>query len=234
MRAVAFDLGDTLVEYEGLPLSWEAHYPDALAKLADYLRIAPTTEQIARACAVLRRYNTRLNPRTAEATFSTILDDLRVSFAHDAAVEEIAAAMAFFDVFRQRLRGFPDVRPVLEHLRNDGIKIAVFTDVPYGMPRELVLDDVRQTSLSDLFNVFVTSRDVGWRKPSPRTLQAVGEQLGCTPNEMSYIGNERKDIEAALAYGCRAILLHRTGVRPNWGQHISITSLTELRTALTG
>jgi hypothetical protein len=31
MKALAFDLGDTLVEYEGLPLSWEAHYPEALA-----------------------------------------------------------------------------------------------------------------------------------------------------------------------------------------------------------
>jgi hypothetical protein len=28
MKAFAFDLGDTLVEYEGVPLNWEEHYPE--------------------------------------------------------------------------------------------------------------------------------------------------------------------------------------------------------------
>jgi putative hydrolase of the HAD superfamily len=232
MKVIAFDLGDTLVEYEGLPLSWEAHYPDALAKLADFLRIAPTAEQVTQACAALRQYNTRINPRTHEVPFSIILDELLLRFGHGAAVEEIGAATAFFHVFRQRLRCFPDVRTTLEGLRDGGTKIAVFTDVPYGMPRELVLDDVRQTSLTDLFDVFITSRDIGWRKPSPVTLKAIAERLSCEADAMTYVGNERKDIDAALAFGCRSILLDRRGPPKDWGQYRSISSLTELRNAL--
>ena len=37
MKAVAFDLGDTLVEYAGLPPSWEAHYDAALKMLAEFI-----------------------------------------------------------------------------------------------------------------------------------------------------------------------------------------------------
>ncbi len=36
MKAIAFDLGDTLVEYEGMPLSWVEHYPEALRNLAAF------------------------------------------------------------------------------------------------------------------------------------------------------------------------------------------------------
>jgi putative hydrolase of the HAD superfamily len=232
MKVIAFDLGDTLVEYEGLPLSWEAHYPDALKNLGSFLHVMPTAEQITRACAVLRQFNTRLNPRMEEVPFSAILAELLPCFGYDTAIGEMGAATAFFDVFRQRLRCFPDARTTLEDLRDDGLKIAVFTDVPYGMPRELVLDDVRQTSLSGLFDAFLTSRDVGWRKPSHPTLKAVADQLGCGADAMTYVGNERKDIEAALAFGCRSILLNRRGSPSDWGQHRTIASLTELQTVL--
>jgi putative hydrolase of the HAD superfamily len=232
MKVVAFDLGDTLVEYEGLPLSWEAHYPDALKKLGAFLQVLPTAEQIAQACAVLRRFNTRLTPRMEEVPFAVMLAELLPCFGCDGAIEERDAAAAFFTVFRQRLRCFPDARATLVGLRDDGIKVAAFTDVPYGMPRELVLEDVRHTPLCDLFDVFLTSRDVGWRKPSPRTLKAVADQLGCGANAMTYVGNERKDIDAARAFGCRSILLDRQGSPKDWGQHRSIASLTELRTAL--
>jgi hypothetical protein len=33
--AVGFDLGDTLCEYAGVPLSWEREYPAALASVAE-------------------------------------------------------------------------------------------------------------------------------------------------------------------------------------------------------
>ncbi len=52
---LAFDLGDTLVEYAGLPLSWEAHYPDALARLASVVEVGPTPEMMTSACSVHQR-----------------------------------------------------------------------------------------------------------------------------------------------------------------------------------
>ena len=76
MKAIAFDLGDTLVEYAGVPLSWEAHYPEALGNLAAFLGLTTTPDRLARACAVLRRYNTRISPREGEVSFALILGEI--------------------------------------------------------------------------------------------------------------------------------------------------------------
>jgi putative hydrolase of the HAD superfamily len=229
MKALAFDLGDTLVEYEGLPLSWETHYPDALTCLAKFVGTNPSPAMIDSAISALRPYNTRINPRELEVPFSEILSKLLACFGIAETMDELSCAEAFFSHFRQRIRCFPDTAGLLHLARKRGQTIGVFTDVPYGMPRQLVLEDVRVSGLSDAVDVLMTSRDAGFRKPSPRTLAALSVPLRCGPDEMVYIGNEQKDIEAALAYGCEAVLLDRSGLRPRWGQHKTISSLTELR-----
>lgn len=228
MKAIAFDLGDTLVEYEGLPLSWEQHYPEALAQLAAFFGTPPSEADLAHGCAVLRRYNTRLNPREHEVAFAAILSELRPDLGASAARNELAAATAFFRIFRQRLRCFADTKAALARLRGQGWRIGVFTDVPYGMPRELVLEDVMTTGLTPAFDVLLTSRDAGFRKPSAQTLRLLAEKLGCSAEEMAYVGNEKKDIDAARAFGCEAVLLDRPGLSPAWQQQRTIRSLAEL------
>jgi putative hydrolase of the HAD superfamily len=153
-----------------------------------------------------------------------LLDSWEVSTASNDSV----CAEAFFAVFRQRLRCFPEVGTVLRAAHSRGHRIGVFTDVPYGMPRDLVIEDVKAAGLREWVDVLVTSCDAGYRKPSPRTLEAVAAAFHCGPEQMVYVGNEHKDIEAALAFGCEAVLLDRLGIRPNWGQHRTISTLTEL------
>jgi phosphoglycolate phosphatase-like HAD superfamily hydrolase len=59
-------------------------------------------------------------------------------------------------------------------------------------------------------------------------LRRLAEKLECSPHEMFYVGNERKDVEAAKAFGCAAILLDRAAHRHAWGQDRTIASLKEL------
>ena len=228
MKVIAFDLGDTLVEYEGVPLSWEAHYPAALAELAAHLKIEPKERHIEDACAVLRRHNTRLHPREHEISFAIVLDQLLRVFESGDGVEELPCATAFFRVFRKKLRCFPDTITALAGLRQRQIKVGVFTDVPYGMPRELVLEDIGATAVGGFFDALLTSRDVGFRKPAPATLLRLAEALSCAACEMTYVGNERKDIEVARACGCQAVLIDRTKHGNDWGQDRTIGSLSEL------
>ncbi len=227
-KAIVFDLGDTLVEYEGVPLSWEAHYDDALRNLALALNATLDAEQLAVGCEVLRRYNTRLNPRETETSFREIVTALLERWRIACDADELTCAKSFFSVFRQRLRAFPDTRPTLARLRAQGLKIAVFTDVPYGMARELVLEDVRDAALEDSIDVLLTSRDAGRRKPAPATLVRVAAELGCGVHELVHIGNERKDIDVARAVGCPSILIDRHARNPDWKQDRTIHTLAEL------
>lgn len=229
MKAIAFDLGDTLVEYDGLPLNWEAHYPEALRELANYLEIAVDASLLDAGSAVLRKYNTRLHPREREIAFSTILGELCAAWKIRARpLPEHQATRVFFKTFQQRLRSFPETAAALQSLRREGYRIGIFTDVPYGMPRELVLEDVAQAGLVGLYDVLLTSRDVGYRKPSPPTLTALAVAMDCPPAGLLHVGNEKKDIEVALALGSRAVLINRSEKNPNWGQHRTIRSLREL------
>ncbi len=232
VTAVGFDVGDTLVEYEGLPLSWVAYYGAALRELANHLGITATDAQLARGADVLRRYNTRLNPRDHEVPFRRILDEIASEFGVPAPADELPAARPFFDVFRQRLRAFPDAWPMLDRLRQRGVQVGCFTDVPYGMPREFVLEDIERAKLSDVIDVVITSREAGFRKPAAATLARIAAELGATRETFLYVGNEEKDIIAANAFGCRSVLLDRTGAAPMWGQSATIRSLSELERLL--
>lgn len=228
MKVVAFDLGDTLVEYEGVPLNWEAHYPEALANLASCFGVPLLAPQVDACCAVLRRYNTRINPRENEVSFAEILTELLRLLEVDRDVDELGCATAFFRVFRQKLRCFPDTCEVLSALREKQWKIGVFTDVPYGMPRELVLEDVGATAVGHLFDALVTSRDIGFRKPAPATLERLAHVLSCDLKEMIYVGNEKKDVEVARACGCESVLIDRSKRGQDWGQDRTISVLSEL------
>ena len=228
LRAVAFDLGDTLVEYEGLPPSWENLYPAALEQLARYVGRPAAEHQIQNACAVLKCHNTRLNPRTNEVDFSTILGELLNAFGAKFQGNIEDAATAFFSVFRQRLRCFPDACERLQSLRQSGVRIGVLTDVPYAMPRRLVLEDMEAAGVLGLVDEVVTSVDAGVRKPSPAGLALLASRLNVRPSEIIFVGNEKKDIEVGIAFGCEAVLLDRNHVVPDWKQHRTITTLAEL------
>lgn len=228
MQAIAFDLGDTLIEYAGLPPSWAQYYGEALTALAGHLGVTPHPGQIGRGSAVLRGYNTRLHPREREVSFATILAELLPCFGVTKAVDELACARAFFDVFRKRLHCFDDVKPALEGLKARGQKLGVFTDAAYGMPREFIIEDIQLAGLDGFFPAIFTSVDVGFRKPAAETLQRVARELGSKPRDLIHVGNEEKDVLAAKAAGCRSVVIDRNDQRPSWGQDRTIKSLLEL------
>jgi putative hydrolase of the HAD superfamily len=229
MRAAVFDLGDTLLEYEGLPLSWEVHYSAAIQALADVIGIAPSAVQITAACTALRRFNTRLYPRTDEVRFADdILPVLTETLGYFCPANADAVTEAFFSVFRQRLRCFPESVERLVRFRREGVRTGILTDVPYGMPRRLVLEDIVASGILPLIDDVVTSVDAGARKPSTAGLALLATHLEVEPSEIMYVGNEKKDVEVALAFGCEAVLIQRVGQAPDWGQHRTISNLDRL------
>ena len=229
---VGFDLGETLVEYEGVPLDWQREYPRALAALASLWDGKLSRAQAEAGSAVLRRHNTRLAPRRHEVESATILGGLLDALdapAGEARPSLDAAADAFFDVFQRRARAYSDVAPALEALEAAGTAVGVLTDVPYGMPRRLVLRDLSAAGLDRLAASLLTSSETGVRKPDPAGFEALARRLGCSPDGMLFVGNEQKDVLGAKAAGMTAALLWRgDSPVPPWGHDLTLASLAEL------
>jgi len=228
--AIGFDLGDTLCEYAGVSLSWDGEYPLALAAVAKRCEQELTEERLTSGIRLLSRYNTRLTPREQEREYAAehIFEELLTEWGSPR--ECLAASISeFFGHFRQTLRAFPESAGVLHRLHEHGVPTGILTDVPYGMPRALVVEDLSLAALPISSRRLLTSTTVGHRKPHPAGFMALADELGVSCDRLIYIGNERKDVEGANAAGCGSVLVWRAKREPPaWGQAFTIRSLEQL------
>jgi putative hydrolase of the HAD superfamily len=227
IRAIGFDLGETLLTYRDTPPSWASCYHASLSAVAEACEFSPTDIQFADAETILAGYNTRINPRTeevpAEQIFRRVLEPWQLSPEHiHTAIE------AFFHFFQRNLVVYPEVHETLASLRQRGFKIGVLTDVAYGMPRPFVQNDLANAGLDPLVDVLLTSVDVGFRKPDPRGFLALAKALAVHPTEMIYIGNEPKDVIGANAAAVFSVLIDRDHLLPQHGQRTTVHSLAEV------
>src|SRR5262245_11304630 len=135
IRAIGFDLGDTLLHYRDVPLNWTALYPAALSAVAAACRTDPSAAQFEAAERILLHHSTRVRPRNHEIPAATIMAQILEAWQLDPTKYCERAIESFFSFFQQQMICYPDAVPTLTRLRGRGFKIGVLTDVPYGMPR---------------------------------------------------------------------------------------------------
>ncbi len=225
-KAIGFDLGETLIHYVGLPLNWQALYPEALARVSEACSHPVTDAEMKAGQGVLAHYNTRLYPRVEEVTAERILREVLTEWGLSTAADTNRIEDVFFGFFQQTYAVYPDTTAALKELRNAGIKIGVLTDVPYGMPRRFVDRDL--VPIADNIDATLTSVEANCRKPHPSGYLALAQRLGSEPCDMVYVGNEEKDIIGANEAGLFSVLIDRNGSGTDFGQDKTISSLEEL------
>jgi putative hydrolase of the HAD superfamily len=105
-------------------------------------------------------------------------------------------------VARRRLQPYPNVREVLERLREE-FALAVVTDAQSAWARA----ELHQVGLSDLFDPIVVSGDHGFRKPDPRLFAIALDALGVAPQQAVYVGNDMyRDIHGARQVGMGTVM----------------------------
>ena len=228
IRAVGFDLGETLLFYRDAPLNWASLYPSALSAVAGACRMTPSAAQFEAAREILIRHNTRIVPRTREVPAETVMSLILRSWDLDPSAYCDRAIESFFTFFQQQLCCYPDSVPTLTLLRERGFKTGILTDVPYGMPRAFVQRDLERTGISTLIDTVLTSVESGVRKPETGGYLALAERLGVQPHEMLYVGNEPKDVIGANHAGLHSVLLDREGTGGQHGQHFTLSTLSGL------
>ena len=220
IKAVAFDLGGTLVNY---PLYWRPLYRPALKKAEQDCNIALTEEMLTAACDILMKYNVRENPRKYEVTSDVIFAEILTVWRCRADIDKIKTA--FFSFFNAE--PFPEAREALLWLKQRNIKTGILTDAAYGMDNKFTLQGI--SSFSDLIDFFVSSIDAGYRKPHSAGYLKLLEHFGVSPDEMLYIGDEEKDIVGANNLGMISVLVNRSDTQKDFGQSYTVNTLNEIQ-----
>jgi putative hydrolase of the HAD superfamily len=140
------------------------------------------------------------------------------------------AIKAFFEFFQRSVIIYPDTVEVLEYLKDNGYKIGILTDVPTGMPTEIIIEDIE--SFKDKIDYFLSSIDCGFRKPNKRGIEILSKNFRTDIKHIVFVGDEEKDVQAAKNAGVTSILINRNEASKNYSEDIQIKSLVELTTFL--
>jgi len=224
IKAVAFDIGNTLVRYTS-PLNWKALYRPALLEVMDRCGVENTEERVLLASRVLSKYNTRENLREHEVDSQVIFEEV-FQLWHVPADRIPSAKDAFYGYFQQGAVCFPEAEGTLKSLLESGLGLGALTDVAYGMDNRYSLRDI--APVRAYFHTILTSVDVGFRKPHPAGYLQLAKALHIMPSEMGYVGDEEKDIAGANRVGAVSICIDRAGGRPDFGQRYTISTLSQL------
>ncbi len=230
IRAVVWDIDDTLYDYTGSDRAAALRHFEAEGVLAGY----PSPE------AALVRWDTVMRASydrflAGELSFSAMrrlrtreflggpMSDAEADrwFAGYLACRELADAL------------FPDVLPALDALAGSYRFGLLSNSNGPQQDRKLRVLGVRER-----FEVLLCSDELGFAKPAPEAFHAACAALGLPPEEVAHVGDQPEtDAAAAHAAGLHGVWLDRSGagVRParSGGPH-RITGLSELPALLAG
>jgi HAD superfamily hydrolase (TIGR01509 family) len=135
------------------------------------------------------------------------------------------------DVFAGEVRLFADTLAVLRQLADDGFRLGIVTDSNHFVVGQLV-----NTPGCPPIEVVITRDEAGARKPSPLGIQRALAELGLTPADAVYVGDNPIDIRAAHDAGVRVFGIttgaaHRDDLLPH-GPHAVLDALSELHAHL--
>jgi HAD superfamily hydrolase (TIGR01509 family) len=117
------------------------------------------------------------------------------------------------EIFRERylphLKPFPQVRPLLERIRGDGMRLMVASSSPQDeLQRSLDLAGV-----ADLVEGASSGSDGGRSKPDPDVVRAALGKLGLAAGEVVMLGDTPYDVQAAAKVGVGVIAFRCGGFR---------------------
>ena len=224
IKAIVFDIGQTLVEYNK-PLNWSKLYRPAFESIADKCGYTFSDSHYEHAGRVLTQYNTRVNPRDYEVTSDQIFREILSGM--DIPMKDIEKVkLHFYSYFRQGASLYPEVEETLKKLSDKGVLVGTLSDVAYGMDNIFALEDIKE--IIKYIDYPFTSNDVGYRKPRAEGLKLLAAKMQIDMNEMAFVGDEEKDIMCAANAGVYSVLINRSSEVKNYGQDKEVKSLDEL------
>ena len=208
-RVILFDLGNTLVEYYPRR-QWPLIVFETIAQVRDYLHSKDLLDVTAEA---LWRNVEKERHDPPDFRVIPLVDRLARIFALNNIQDGIKHQMcrSFLKPIFARGRIYDDTFGCLDYLRQQGFKIGIVSNTPWGSDGALWREELKKLGLFDKVDEAIFCTDVGWRKPARQIFDFTLTKFSAAVNECLFIGDDpRWDIEGPRAIGMDAILLDRT------------------------
>jgi putative hydrolase of the HAD superfamily len=225
MKAVVFDFGNTLAS-SGLPLNWQIFYREALSAVLSVAGTEISSPNLQAGEKILLKYNTRVNERDYEISADTIFTELFNEWNINGLSALKPAKDAFYSYFSKKTELYPETESILKELKNKNIKIGVLTDTAYGADTEYLTASI--PGLLPYIDVFLSSTDVGYRKPNVKGYLQIIKEFKIQPAEFLFVGDEHKDIIGANKVNMVSVLVNRSNEKVDYGQKYTVNSLIDI------
>ena len=215
IRAVVFDLGDTLVTQEPLVGSVSNRLGAAAvaAIMRAFAETPPTAGQLAESLgealhdAVAEAYRTECALPDVRQIFREVFD--RFDWEPTAELLDLMLP-AYFKPWFDAMTADEQAAPVLSLLRTAGLSTGLIANLIYG--DELLRARLSKLRILNQLDTLVLSTETGWFKPHPAAFREAQQRLGITADEGLMVGDDWEfDVQAPQRMGMRAIWLRRDG-----------------------
>ena len=219
VRAITFDIGGTLIT----PWPSVGHIYAEVAAVHGHARLAPDllNQRFAKA------WKARKDFQHTEAQWAELVDATFLGLIN------AIPSRTFFPQLFQRFaqpnawRIFDDVRPALDALRSQGVRLGAISN--WDQRLRPLLTGLR---LADYFECLVISCEIGCSKPARAAFDHAAKLLALAPGTLLHIGDSPEmDVQGARAAGFAALLLDRSAREASLGTIRSLVDLPKLCSA---
>ncbi len=212
LKAILFDLGNTLVDYGALGKPIWPIWREGLKRVYGLLQrrrmsglpsLFTFTEL---ALDVLEKYEEAEDHRVV--TIEIRLRDMFAGLGQELdesllsmVIEELMSPM----LTKGELNG--EAIPVLESLKERGFNQGLVSNLPWGAPAYMWRKELERLNIRHYFESVVFCADVGYRKPNPLIFEVCLEELDVSRYEALFVGDSQEvDILGAQGVGMKAVL----------------------------
>ena len=216
LKAFAFDAYGTLFDVLSVTALCERLFPGRGAALAQLWRLKQLQYSMLR--SLMGRHR----------DFWRLTEDGLVYACKSLGLELTAdARAALLDAYLV-LAAFPDVKPGLEALKRQGLRLAVLSN---GEPRMLEAA-ARSAGILPLLDHIVSVEEVKIFKPSPRVYNLATERLGVCNAELGFVSSNSWDVAGAASAGLTTLWIQRSAAEPpeelGFGAERVVHTITDL------
>jgi FMN phosphatase YigB (HAD superfamily) len=238
LKAVLFDLDDTLLDWSGFKSDWETMELKHLDQVVQFIHTEGHN------LGDVQAYSAEFRSRTT-AAWAAARTSLRAPNLGTVLVEAAVALGVPANALDMRrcleayqwgaVEGtcvFPETPEVLRLLHENGIQVGIVTNAYQPMWQRDV--EIQTHGLLDFFpNCRISAADIGYLKPHPAIFQAALHCCGAKADETVFVGDDLEaDIAGAQAAGIQAVLRFSRRSRPMLGGTVvpdaTVKALTEL------